>query len=109
MMMEDYAKTSKNLRRHLTARSQERCLNKLRSEDIEKLQQFCKLHISFLTDMGSSSSFDELFGDKQQQLPKGKFSNFLARKKSTGKVMMLIDVSVIVKQYGRKLCRCEDM
>ncbi|XP_067927896.1 rho GTPase-activating protein 19-like isoform X2 [Watersipora subatra] len=83
MMMEDYAKTSKNLRRHLTARSQERCLNKLRSEDIEKLQQFCKLHISFLTDMGSSSSFDELFGDKQQQLPKGKFSNFLARKKST--------------------------
>ena len=72
-----------NLRRHLTVRSRERCLNKLRSEDLNKLSQFCKLHISFLIDMGNRSNFEDLFDDVQPITKSNIISSLLNRKRTS--------------------------
>ena len=60
----------------------ERYVDKLRSEDPEKLTQFCKLHLSFLLDM-DSERFEELFGEKQNS--RSKLGNLLLKRRSLGK------------------------
>ena len=70
----------------------ERYVDKLRSEDLEKLTQFCKLHLSFLLDM-DSERFEELFGEKQNS--RSKLGNLLLKRRSLGKVVMHASQSFI--------------
>jgi len=61
----------------------ERYVDKLRTEDFEKLNKFCKMHLSFLLDM-DSERFEDLFGESQMERDetKNKSAIRFKRKKS---------------------------